>query len=122
MFGFLEFCICLGFCASDFEFSSVILLVMPVIKQAIKKVRQDKRKTAINALRKTAYKKTLSAFRKSPSADLMKKAYAALDRAAKTNVIHQNKASRLKSRLSKMLALKSAAAASVKSKPVSKSA
>jgi small subunit ribosomal protein S20 len=76
---------------------------MPVIKQAIKKVRQDKKKTIENALRKSAYKKAVAAFRKSPSVDGLKKVYVALDKAAKTNVIHKNKASRLKSRLSKML-------------------
>ncbi len=77
---------------------------MPVIKQAIKKVRQDKRKTAINALVKSKYKKAVLAFRKKPTVDALKAAYKALDKAAKTNVIHRNKAARLKSRLSKKLA------------------
>ena len=76
---------------------------MPVIKQAIKKVRQDKKKTAENALVKGAYKKAVAAFRKNPSVEGLKKAYVALDKAAKTNVIHKNKASRLKSRLSSKL-------------------
>lgn len=76
---------------------------MPVIKQAIKKVRQDKKKTIENALKKHAYKKAVAAYRKNPSAEGLKKVYVALDKAAKTNVIHRNKASRLKSRLSKML-------------------
>lgn len=79
---------------------------MPVIKQAIKKVRQDKRKTAYNVLRKSAYKKAVSSVRKSPTAEALKAAYKALDKAAKTNVIHKNKASRLKSRLSKLLVKK----------------
>ena len=76
---------------------------MPVIKQAIKKVRQDKRKTAVNILRKNAYKKAVHAFRKNPNAALLTTAFKALDKAAKTNVIHINKASRLKSRLSKLV-------------------
>jgi len=76
---------------------------MPVIKQAIKKARQDKKKTKENALRKGAYKKAVAAFRKSPSVEGLNKAYVALDKAGKTNIIHRNKASRLKSRLSKML-------------------
>lgn len=76
---------------------------MPVIKQAIKKVRQDKRKTARNLLIKTAYKKAVTAFRKNPTAVALTAAYSALDKAAKTNVIHRNKASRLKSRLSKFV-------------------
>lgn len=76
---------------------------MPVIKQAIKKVRQDKRKTAFNLKVKNAYKKAVSEFRKGPTAIRLKTVYKLLDRAAKTNVIHKNKASRLKSRLSKLL-------------------
>ncbi|HSX18556.1 MAG TPA: 30S ribosomal protein S20 [Candidatus Saccharimonadales bacterium] len=76
---------------------------MPVIKQAIKKVRQDKRKTAVNLLRKNAYKKAIHDFRKTPTAALLTTVYKALDKAAKVNVIHKNKASRLKSRLSKLV-------------------
>lgn len=76
---------------------------MPVTKQAIKKVRQDKRKTAMNLKLKTSYKKAVLAMRKKPSAAALVAAYSALDRAAKTNVIHVNRASRLKSRLSKLL-------------------
>lgn len=93
---------------------------MPVIKQAIKKVRQDKKKTIENALKKHAYKKAVAAFRKSPTADGLKKAYVALDKAAKTNVIHKNKASRLKSRLSKMLKPKEEAKTTPKSTPAKK--
>lgn len=76
---------------------------MPVIKQAIKKVRQDKRKAQINSKVKAAFKKSVSAFRKKPSEAGLKATYKLLDRAAKTNVIHSNKAARLKSRLSKLV-------------------
>lgn len=75
---------------------------MPVTKQAIKKVRQDARKTIFNLRRKKAFKAAILAFRKKPTAAGLKKVYSALDRAAKTNVIHKNKAARLKSRLSKL--------------------
>lgn len=76
---------------------------MPVTKQAIKKVRQDKRKTIINLKRKKIYKKALRDFGKNPTAAGLSVIYKAVDRAAKTNVIHKNKASRIKSRLSKKL-------------------
>ncbi len=89
---------------------------MPVIKQAIKKVRQDKRKTEFNSVAKNNYKKAVSSFRKSPSAALLTSAFKALDKAAKTNVIHKNKASRLKSRLSKMFASKNSSAKPVAAK------
>lgn len=76
---------------------------MPVTKQAIKKVRQDKRKAVVNLKVKTAFKKAVSQFRKKPTEAGLKTVYKLLDRAAKTNVIHRNKASRLKSRLSKLV-------------------
>lgn len=74
---------------------------MPVIKQAIKKVRQDKRKTEINLATKNKYKKAIAAFKKNPTEALLKTVYNTLDRAAKAKIIHPNKAARLKSRLSK---------------------
>ncbi len=76
---------------------------MPVTKQAIKKVRQDRRKTVVNLRVKKAYKTTVHKFRKNPTAASLVGAFKALDRAAKVNMIHKNKASRLKSRLSKRL-------------------
>ncbi len=76
---------------------------MPVTKQAIKKVRQDKKKAIYNARLRRAYKKAVSDFRKNPGSALLTSAFSALDRAAKVNVIHKNTASRLKSRLSKLV-------------------
>ena len=79
---------------------------MPVTKQATKKVRQDKRKAVFNLKVKKAFKKTVSDFRKNPTDAALKLVYTAVDRAAKTNVIHKNRASRIKSRLSKLIATK----------------
>ncbi len=95
---------------------------MPVTKQAIKKVRQDKRKAVVNLKLKTAYKKAVGEFRKSQTAANLTKAFKALDRAAKVNVIHNNKAARLKSRLSKKLVPKGnkAVAEKVVKSPVKK--
>ncbi len=76
---------------------------MPVTKQAIKKVRQDKRKTAINLKVKQALKKAVRDFEKKKTAESLKAVFRAADRAAKSNVIHKNKAARIKSRLSKKL-------------------
>lgn len=76
---------------------------MPVTKQAIKKVRQDKRKTLINLKIKQAYKKAVRDFMKKPTEAGLTGVFKALDKAAKGNVIHKNRASRLKSRLSKKL-------------------
>lgn len=76
---------------------------MPVTKQAIKKVRQDRRKTIINLRVKKTLKKAVAAFYKNPTAATLKTVYRLADRAAKTNIIHKNKAARLKSRLSNLV-------------------
>lgn len=79
---------------------------MPVTKQAIKKIRQDARKTIYNMRVKKTYKLAVAAFRKNPTAKAISEVFSKLDRAAKTNIIHKNKAARLKSRLSKLIATK----------------
>ena len=78
---------------------------MPLTKQAIKKVRQDKRKTIYNVRVKKTYKQAVAAFRKNPTSKGISAVFSKLDKAAKTNIIHKNKADRLKSRLSKLIKL-----------------
>lgn len=85
------------------EWGGFILIDMPVTKQAIKKVRADERKRIINFRRKRAFKKAILAFGKKPTRAGLATVYKAADLAAKTNVIHANKAARVKSRLSKLL-------------------
>jgi len=80
---------------------------MPLTKQAIKKVRQDKRKTIYNIRTKKAYKQAVAAFRKNPTVKSISEVFSKLDRAAKTNLIHKNKAARLKSRLNKLISIQS---------------
>lgn len=76
---------------------------MPVIKSAIKKLRKDKLRTARNTKRETALKAAIRKAKLSKSASALQKAFSALDKAAKVNLIHPNKAARLKSRLSKLV-------------------
>ena len=76
---------------------------MPVIKSAIKKLRQAKTKAARNKGVKVTLRELMTKFRKAPAQKLFSELTSSLDKAAKTNVIHKNKASRLKSRLSKLL-------------------
>ena len=83
---------------------------MPVTKQAIKKVRADKRKTIINLRIKKALKKAIVTFRKKPSSSLLTAVFKAADKAVKGNVIHKNRANRMKSRLSKLITSKKQAA------------
>lgn len=75
---------------------------MPVTKSASKKMRQDIKKRRLNQLKKENLKNLLKKARREPTEKNIKVALSFLDKAAKINLIHENKASRLKSRLSKL--------------------
>lgn len=79
---------------------------MPVIQSAKKALRRDKRRAIINKTIKLKIKEILKTTRKNPNKKNLGLAFIALDRAAKKKIIHQNKANRLKSRLSKLLQVK----------------
>ncbi|MCL5675625.1 MAG: 30S ribosomal protein S20 [Patescibacteria group bacterium] len=83
---------------------------MPIIKSALKKMRQDRKKTAINRLRKEKVKKLTDKAVKNPTKENISLAISAVDKLIKVKVIHGNKAARIKSRLAK-LAKKDKAAA-----------
>lgn len=74
---------------------------MPVIKSAIKKLRQDKKKEKINDVLRKALKDTLKNISNETSAKKVSQAVSVIDKAAKIGIIHKNKASRLKSRIAK---------------------
>lgn len=78
-------------------------LTMPIIKSAIKKLKQSLKKRDKNRGVKRHLKDMIEAFKEKPTNETFSQAASALDKAAKTNVIHKNKAARLKSRLSKRL-------------------
>lgn len=76
---------------------------MPIIKQAAKKLRHDhKRSVEIKRVR-SRLQKLVKSMRKTPTQKSLTRAFSALDKAAKTHVIHKNKAARLKARLAKLL-------------------
>jgi len=74
---------------------------MPNIKSAIKKVRKDKRRAAVNLRLRRSYKLAVKAARQDPNSETLKTAQKELDKAAKGGVIKKGKSSRLKSRLAK---------------------
>jgi small subunit ribosomal protein S20 len=77
---------------------------MPITKGAIRKQRADKKKASINMSTKRSYKGAVASMRRKPTAKNLQKVFSQLDKAAKSNVLHKNTASRLKSRLSHLLA------------------
>lgn len=76
---------------------------MPILKSAIKKLKQDKKRTEVNKVYRENLRRAVKEARKVKTAKAVKLAYSALDKAAKQKVIHKNKAARLKSRLMKLV-------------------
>lgn len=66
-------------------------------------MRKDKVRTERNAKRETDLRGLIKNMRRTPSVEILSQTMSALDKAAKTNLIHKNKAARLKSRLAKKL-------------------
>lgn len=84
---------------------------MPTTKSATKAMRQSIKRRAKNLIKKEAYKAAIKKVKKlalgakkSEADEAFITAMQALDKAAKTHVLHKNTASRLKSRLAKMIA------------------
>ena len=83
---------------------------MPITKSAKKALRQSKRRRVRNLVKKSKYRALVKEFKKAiadkkftEAKAILPKVYKSLDKAAKVNVIRKNKASRLKSRLTKVL-------------------
>jgi small subunit ribosomal protein S20 len=74
---------------------------MPIIKSAIKKQRQDAKRTSSNKRYDHEFKKALRDVKKG-TAKSLEDVYSKIDKAAKKNVIHKKKASRLKSLASRL--------------------
>lgn len=77
---------------------------MPNIQSAKKELRKAKKRAALNKLRRDGFKDSIKKALKTPTADAIKAAQKALDKAAKAGVIKKNTASRKLSRLMKKLA------------------
>jgi ribosomal protein S20 len=101
---------------------------MPVTKSAKKALRVATRRHAENLIHKDVYKKTIKQVKKavaegsSKVGELLSAAQSALDKAAKKNTIHPNKAARLKSRLAKKLGAEPVATPAVKKTTAAKKA
>ena len=85
---------------------------MPIIKSAKKALRQNIRRRKINAKKKTELKSVIKQFKKlviegkkEEAQKYLSQVYKKLDKSAKINLIKKNKASRIKSRLSKKLVM-----------------
>ena len=83
---------------------------MPITTSAQKTLRQNKKRHARNIKQSRSLKNEIKSLKKLAAAkdkkgagETLSKVYKALDKAAKTNLIKKNTASRLKSRLTKSI-------------------
>lgn len=79
---------------------------MPLTKRAIKKLRHDRKRTQKRDQTEASLRTLVKSVRKHPTPKGLAHVFSALDKAAKTHIVHPNKASRLKARLAKLLAKK----------------
>lgn len=81
---------------------------MPNIKSAKKKMKQDLEKRAQNKNYAKKIEDIMNHMQKKVTGakkeDMISKAYSLIDKAAKKNVIHGNKANRLKTRVTRLIA------------------
>ena len=78
---------------------------MPLLKHAIKKMRQDIRKRKVNKNFSVELKSITKKASEDPSPEAVSKAYSTIDKAVKKNIIHKNTAARKKASLARKLAL-----------------
>lgn len=76
---------------------------MPILKHAKKKLIVDQKRAERNKVVRTRVSSAVKRFKLSLNKESLDQAFSALDRAAKSHVIHEGKANRLKSRLNKLL-------------------
>lgn len=76
---------------------------MPILKNAKKALRSAKRKAVVNSRVKSQMKTAMDAVKAQASKEGVSAAFSRIDRAVKHNLIHKNKAARLKSQLSKLV-------------------
>lgn len=104
---------------------------MPIIKSAIKRMRQNAKRRARNVALKSDIKTAVKAFRAKPSAATLSAAQSEYDKAVKKNLMKINTASRRKAQLAKeakaagvklVTGAKKAAKPAAKKAPVKKAA
>lgn len=89
---------------------------MPVTKSASKKLKADKTKEKRNNTWRNLFKRSLKVTKKNPTLVNISKTTGIIDKLAKNNLIHKNKAARIKSSLSKLVLAKKKPAEAKKKK------
>jgi small subunit ribosomal protein S20 len=77
---------------------------MPILKNAKKALRSSKRKAIVNGRVRSGMKTAIMTAQTSVSQESVSAAFSRIDRAVKHNLLHKNKAARLKSQVARTLA------------------
>jgi small subunit ribosomal protein S20 len=80
---------------------------MPVIKSAKKKLKVDRKRESANKKAEAFIDLLIKKTKKNPTEKNLQEAFRAIDKGVKKDIFHKNKASRIKSRLSKLSGRKS---------------
>ncbi len=75
---------------------------MPLLQNAKKALRVSKRKAIVNKTLRSKVKTMTDKVRETVSAENMSSAFSSIDKAVKKNLLHRNKAARMKSQLSRL--------------------
>ena len=75
---------------------------MPLIKSAIKKLRQDRKREKQNDQMRDSVASAIKKAKKDTKGESVKQAISLVDKAVKKNILHKNKAARIKSSLQKL--------------------
>jgi small subunit ribosomal protein S20 len=76
---------------------------MPILKNAKKALRSSKRKALVNSRVRSRMKTAMDSVKTSASTETVSQAFSRIDKAVKHNLLHKNKAGRLKSQLAKLI-------------------
>lgn len=76
---------------------------MPILKNAKKALRSSKRKAVVNSRTRSKMRTAVAAVQTSATKETVSEAFSRIDRAVKKNLIHKNKAARMKSQVARMI-------------------
>ncbi len=95
---------------------------MPILDNAKKALRSSRKKTEVNQVLKSKTRTLIKKAKLQPTAENVSAAFSSIDKSVKKNLIHKNRAARLKSSLSsvKETAPQTAKSAGKKKKPAQK--
>ena len=75
---------------------------MPILANAKKALRRSKKRAIYNTRTRNKMKLAIKTLKETGDVSLLPEAYSTIDRAVKNNLLHKNKAARIKSQLSRI--------------------